>query len=280
MVDTIATALAQAQSLQQVSDSWRLDAELLLIEVLGCRREQLMIHPEKSLTMQQSAQFTALLDRRLQQEPIAYILGRKAFWDFDVAVSPAVLIPRPETEVLVEQALARVAAIADQPLQVADLGTGSGVIALALARSNPHWQVTATDYSEPALAVARANAKALSVHNIDFRQGSWCDALPDIEYDLLVSNPPYVAEGDAHLQADGLPFEPPTALTAGENGLADIRNIIEQSAGSLKKDSWLLFEHGFDQADALRMLLRENGFRDVFTEQDYGKQDRVSGGRR
>ncbi len=278
MADTIASVLEQARSLESVSDSWRLDAELLLTHVLACRRETLLMYPERELSSEQSQRYQELLTRRQQHEPVAYLLGHKEFWDFDLHVTPAVLIPRPETELLVELALSKLAGKQHLALRLADLGTGSGAIALALARSSANWRVHASDISQAALAVAQANAQRLEVSNIEFSLGSWCDALHVSGFDLIVSNPPYVADGDAHLQADGLPFEPAQALTAGADGLDALRQIISSSPARLNTDAWLLLEHGYDQAAAVQELLTAAGFSAVFTAQDLGGQDRVTGG--
>lgn len=273
---SIASALAGAQQLAAVSDSWRLDAELLLADVLGKRREYLVSHGEQELTATSLEQFQQLLARRQQGEPVAYILGRKGFWDFELAVTPAVLIPRPETELLVEAALELAASFSDSTLRMADLGTGSGALAIALARSNPHWQVSAVDASGDALAVARGNAERLDCAGIEFLQGSWCEPLPDSDYAIMVANPPYVAVDDSHLQRDGLAFEPQQALVADQDGLADLAAIITQAPRCLKRDSWLLLEHGFEQRIPVAELLLAAGFVDVGCRQDYAGNDRMS----
>ena len=203
---TIKQALMQANTLQQVSESWKLDAELLLAEAIGQSREYLFTWPNKELTQSQFEKFDTYCGRRLTGEPIAYILGRQAFWDFELLVNPAVLIPRPETELLVETALELLDKSATAV--VLDLGTGSGAIALALAANNRHWTVTAVDSSESALGVAADNAKLLQLSNIEFIQTSWCDGLPIAHFDLIAANPPYVEAGDKHLSEGSLPFEP------------------------------------------------------------------------
>ena len=271
---TIKQALMQANTLQQVSESWKLDAELLLAEAIGQSREYLFTWPNKELTQSQFEKFDTYCGRRLTGEPIAYILGRQAFWDFELLVNPAVLIPRPETELLVETALELLDKSATAV--VLDLGTGSGAIALALAANNRHWTVTAVDSSESALGVAADNAKLLQLSNIEFIQTSWCDGLPVAHFDLIAANPPYVEAGDKHLSEGSLPFEPIAALVAKENGLADIRAIAEQSRHCLKKNSWLLIEHGFQQKQAVEKTLVDTGYANIECVKDLAKLDRLT----
>ena len=271
---TIKQALMQANTLQQVSESWKLDAELLLAEAIGQSREYLFTWPNKELTQSQFEKFDTYCGRRLTGEPIAYILGRQAFWDFELLVNPAVLIPRPETELLVETALELLDKSATAV--VLDLGTGSGAIALALAANNRHWTVTAVDSSESALGVAADNAKLLQLSNIEFIQTSWCDGLPVAHFDLIAANPPYVEAGDKHLSEGSLPFEPIAALVARENGLADIRAIAEQSRHCLKKNSWLLIEHGFQQKQAVEKTLVDTGYANIECVKDLAKLDRLT----
>ncbi|MEZ7831699.1 MAG: peptide chain release factor N(5)-glutamine methyltransferase [Gammaproteobacteria bacterium] len=271
---TIKQALMQANTLQQVSESWKLDAELLLAEAIGQSREYLFTWPNKELTQSQFEKFDTYCGRRLTGEPIAYILGRQAFWDFELLVNPAVLIPRPETELLVETALELLDKSATAV--VLDLGTGSGAIALALAANNRHWTVTAVDSSESALGVAADNAKLLQLSNIEFIQTSWCDGLPIAHFDLIAANPPYVEAGDKHLSEGSLPFEPIAALVARENGLADIRAIAEQSRHCLKKNSWLLIEHGFQQKQAVEKTLVDTGYANIECVKDLAKLDRLT----
>ena len=271
---TIKQALMQANTLQQVSESWKLDAELLLAEAIGQSREYLFTWPNKELTQSQFEKFDTYCGRRLTGEPIAYILGRQAFWDFELLVNPAVLIPRPETELLVETALELLDKSATAV--VLDLGTGSGAIALALAANNRHWTVTAVDSSESALGVAADNAKLLQLSNIEFIQTSWCDGLPIAHFDLIAANPPYVEAGDKHLSEGSLPFEPIAALVARENGLADIRAIAEQSRHCLKKNSWLLIEHGFQQKQAVEKTLVDTGYANIECVKDLAGLDRLT----
>jgi release factor glutamine methyltransferase len=221
--------------------------------------------------------YADLLERRARGEPVAYITGSRGFWSLELEVTPATLIPRPETELLVELALQRLPR--DSACAVADLGTGSGAIALALASERPHCRVTATDASEAALEVARRNAARLGIGNVVFAQGDWMAPLGDDRFGLIVSNPPYIEAGDAHLARGDLRFEPPTALASGNDGLDDIRRIVASAREHLLPGGWLLFEHGWNQGDAARALLDQAGYTDVFTAQDLEQRDRVSGAR-
>jgi release factor glutamine methyltransferase len=251
-----------------------LDAELLIMHVCGLSRSELLTRDRQPLTAEQAAEIDELIARRRQGEPIAYLTGRREFWSLHLTVSPATLVPRPETELLVERALARI------PLEatwsVADLGTGSGAIALAIASERPRCRVVATDISPAALAIARANAARLNLA-VDFRLGDWLAALANETFELLVSNPPYVASGDPHLAA--LRHEPIAALAAGPDGLDAIRAIAAAARASLKPGGWLLLEHGYDQAAAVGALLRERGYDAVRCYVDLAGRDRVSEGR-
>lgn len=256
----------------------RLEAEVLLLYVLGRPRAWLYAHADDSLGVPQREAFAALVARRSAGEPVAYITGTREFWSLDLQVTPATLIPRADTERLVELALERLPL--DRTVEVADLGTGSGAIALAIASERPLARVVATDASGAALAIAEANAKKNHIHNVEFRQGSWLAAVAGRRFDLIVSNPPYVAEEDAHLARGDLRFEPRSALAAGADGLDDIRCIAGAAPAQLRGDGWLLLEHGHEQAAPVRALLVAAGFSDVATWQDLAGLDRVSGGRR
>lgn len=257
----------------------RPEAELLLAEVLGKDRTYLFAWPERVLTPQQERAFRALLHRRLGGEPIAYILGHREFWSLQLQVTPAVLIPRPETELLVELALD--AFPPRRPVAVADLGTGSGAVAAAIAHERPHWSVWATDVSAAALAVAKENFRRCGLDEIETRRGAWCAALPPTKrFDLIVGNPPYVAERDPHLERGDLPREPRSSLAAGPDGLDEIRRIVARAPSHLKVGGLLLLEHGFDQGKRIRALLRQSGFTKVRTRRDLADLDRVSGGYR
>lgn len=253
------------------------DAEILLMHVLGKPRSWLFAHGDDRASADTAATFEALVRRRAAGEPVAYLTGQRGFWRFDLAVTPATLIPRPETELLVELALARLPS--DRALRVADLGTGSGAIALALALERPRAQVVATDASASALAVARANAAALRLANVGFREGDWWGPLSGERFDLVASNPPYIALGDPHLGEGDLRFEPASALSSGTDGLDAIRAIVARAPAHLKAGAWLLLEHGWDQGAAVRALLTRAGFAEAATRRDLEDRDRVTLGR-
>ncbi|MGH8182897.1 MAG: peptide chain release factor N(5)-glutamine methyltransferase [Rhodanobacteraceae bacterium] len=257
-------------------DDARREAALLLRHVLGVSDAWLVAHAGDSVDGPHASAFHQLIERRVHGEPVAYLTGMRGFHALDLHVTPAVLIPRPETELLVDLALQRIPAEAG--CRVADLGTGSGAIALAIAQARPRTQVLATDASESALEVARANAARLGLRNVEFAQGGWCSALGDQRFDLIVSNPPYIAEGDSHLRQGDLRFEPAGALASGRDGLDAIRVIVRDAHTHLREGGWLLFEHGFEQGAATRGLLSAQGYTDVFTAPDLEGRDRVSGG--
>ncbi|CAN7446247.1 peptide chain release factor N(5)-glutamine methyltransferase [Pseudoxanthomonas sp. LjRoot143] len=255
----------------------RHEAEHLLLHVLGRDRAWLFAHGDDPLSEPEASAFGALLARREAGEPLAYLLGRRGFWTLDLQVSPATLIPRPETERLVELALERLPA--DHRLRVADLGTGTGAIALAIASERPQAEVVATDVSEAALQVAQQNARSNEVANVVFRYGSWLAPLARESFDLIASNPPYIADGDPHLGQGDLRFEPPSALSSGADGLDAIREIVATAPSHLLPGGWLLLEHGWEQGEAIRGLLQAAGFIDVATEVDLEQRDRVTLGR-
>lgn len=256
----------------------RVDAELLLLHVLGRARSWLFTHADDALGDADAAAFAALIARREAGEPVAYLTGRRGFWTLDLAVTPATLIPRAETELLVELALARIPI--DAALRVADLGTGSGALALALASERPRAEVIASDASEAALAVARANAERNRIANIAFRHGSWFAPLAGERFDLIVSNPPYIESGDPHLRQGDLRFEPISALAAGADGLDDLRVIACGAPSHLVSGGWLLVEHGAEQGAAVRALFEAAGLAEVQTATDLEQRERVTLGRR
>jgi len=249
----------------------RLDAELLLASVVGKDRTWLMTWGDKLLSSSDLDQFEALVQRRISGEPVAYILGTQAFWDVDLRVTPAVLIPRPETEALVEWAIAL------NPSNIADLGTGSGAIAIAIARELKHAQVAAFDLSDQALEVARQNA-AVFAPRIKLHQGSWLSAYSGHPFDLIVSNPPYIDESDDQVAGNVRAFEPHVALFSDDSGLKDIRTIAQQSRAHLTAGGWLLFEHGLEQGEAVRRILTDLGYTAVETRKDLAGHDRLTGG--
>lgn len=260
-------------------DEPRMEAEMLLIRVLGFSRAWLVAHSDDEIDEAHRAAFDALIARRARGEPVAYLTGTRGFHALELRVTPDVLVPRPETELLVDLALARIPV--DAECRIADLGTGSGAIALAIARARPNARALATDASDRALAVARENARHLGLTNVEFAQGDWCVALAEArDLDLIVSNPPYIAENDPHLRQGDLRFEPHAALASGADGLDAIRSIVRDARAHLRKGGWLLLEHGFEQGAAVRLLLEQSGYREVFTERDLEGRERVSGARK
>lgn len=259
-------------------DEARAEAERLLAHALGVGPTWLYTHRDDSPAPDRVVEFERLLARRLAGEPVAYVLGRRGFWRFDLSVTPATLIPRPETERLVELALERLPE--GEAIRVADLGTGTGAIALAIACERPLAQVVATDASTAALAVARGNAQALGLSRVEFREGDWFAPLADERFDLIASNPPYIAQDDAHLAQGDLRFEPASALASGADGLDDIRRIAAAAPAHLRNGGWLLVEHGRDQGPAVRGIFLDAGFESIETVQDWEQRDRVTLGRR
>jgi len=253
----------------------RLEAELLLAHALGVNRAWFFAHADDTLDAAAADRFDALVDRRATGEPIAYITGARDFWSLTLEVTPATLIPRPESERLVELALERL----PNGGRVVDLGTGSGAIALAIAKERPDATVFAVDASADALAVAHRNAARLGLGRITFMQGDWLAPLAGERFDLIVSNPPYIEADDHHLGEGDLRFEPASALASGVDGLDDIRRIATSSRQHLVEGGWLLVEHGWNQGDAVRGVLEHAGFVSIFTEKDLEQRDRVTGGR-
>ncbi len=250
----------------------RRDAEAVLLHVLGKSSAFLRTWPDFSLSFEQISQYQAAITRLGAGEPLAYVLGEQAFWTLTLQVTPDTLIPRPDTERLVEAALARMTTAQGRVL---DLGTGSGAIALSLASERPAWQIIASDFSAAALVVARSNTLKNSLSNCEFRCGSWFDVVGENEkFDLIVSNPPYIDPDDTHLAA--LTHEPITALTAQQQGLADLRQIVAGAGRHLLDAGWLLVEHGYDQGLIVRELFTQAGFVQVDTLRDYGGNERVT----
>lgn len=272
-MSTLADALSAATRLTD-SDSPRLDAELLLAHALGRDRSYLRAHPDAELGPSQAAEFERLMAARARGEPVAYLTGKREFWSLELRVTPATLIPRPETELLVEQALALIPP--GTASEMLDLGTGSGAIALALAKERPRCRVTAVDISRDALEIARGNAAALGLSNLQFLHGDWFEPLRGRRFRVIVSNPPYVAASDPHLGKGDLRFEPSQALSSGADGLRDIRSIVGDAMHHLEAGGHLLLEHGHEQAIAVRVLLREAGFMDARSIRDLSGHERIS----
>jgi release factor glutamine methyltransferase len=268
---TISQALTSA-----CRDIDRVDAYMLLQYVLDATQAHLLTHPDQMLTGQQLEEFQCLVKRRIDGAPIAYLIGERDFYDLTFKVNEAVLIPRPETELLVDLAVQLIPL--DRSCRVLDLGTGSGAIAITIAKHRPQSQVTAVDLSPAAIAVAQWNAQNLQIHNLRFVTGSWFDELSEERFDLIVSNPPYVAHGDPHLQQGDLRFEPQLALSAGDDGLSCINHIIDNAPDHLTGNGWLLLEHGYDQASACRQLLQNKDFSNICSRPDLAGIMRVSGG--
>jgi len=274
---TIRMLLAQAAELL-ATDSPRLDAELLLAGALEKNRSYLFAWPEAIPPAAIQERFRDLLARRAAGEPVAYLLGQREFWSLSLSVTPATLIPRPETETLVALALQRIPVNADAC--IADLGTGSGAIALAIARERPCCRIIATDISQAALAVAAANAERLGLCNVQFIAGDWCAALPDMPFDLIVSNPPYIAEDDIHLTRGDVRFEPRDALASGPHGMDALQHIARCASKRLRPHGWLLLEHGYDQGQPAARLLQACVYEEVQDYPDDAGHGRVVVGRR
>lgn len=254
------------------SDTPRLDAELLLTHVSGLSRSGFRAFPEREVDARLATQFEDLVVQRAQGMPVAYLLGHQEFWSLPLNVSSSTLIPRPDTECLVEQAL--VLPLPDSA-RVIDLGTGTGAIALALASERPGWVISACDLMEEAVALAQANACQLQLP-VEVVQSHWFSGLLAASFDLIVSNPPYVASKDHHLDEGDVRFEPASALISGPDGLDDIRLIVDEAPSWLNSEGWLLLEHGFDQAEAVQELLIARGFALVESRKDYGGNDRMT----
>jgi release factor glutamine methyltransferase len=258
-------------------ESARADAELLLGFVLGCDRTWLMVHGDAVCAVADVSRFDELLARRAAGEPVAYLVGRRGFWNLELAVAPGVLIPRPETELLVEFALARLAA--GREARVLDLGTGSGAIALAVAHARPHAMVHAIDASAAALAIARDNGARLGIDNVRWTQGHWYAPCGGQRFGLVLSNPPYIADDDPHLREGDLRFEPPDALASGIDGLDAIREIVSGAPAHLVADGWIAIEHGYQQGAAVRALMAQAGLVGVDALRDLAGHERVAIGR-
>lgn len=308
----IAHALASAQAvLANVSNSGeaKLDAQLLLQHTLNVNRAWLIAHENENLAPEKLAEFNSLIERRAKGEPIAYILGEREFYGLNFMVTPDTLIPRADTETLVEIALAKIAVdkvitntsfrsmsessvfqadnykTLDSDIRrndrvtVLDLGTGSGAIALAIAKHRPQAQVIAVDASQAALAVAQRNSEHLQISNVQFLLSDWFSALEQVRFDVIVSNPPYIEQDDTHLTQGDLRFEPISALASGQDGLDDIRTIIDDCLVHLKPQGWLMLEHGYNQAQAVADLMAQIGLLNVETIKDFGGNDRVTIGK-
>lgn len=276
MIDTALRQLAEAFS--ACSDSPRLDAEVLLCHVLAQPRSYLYTWPERELQAHQQQTLLSLAARRQAGEPVAYLTEQREFWSLTLQVGPATLIPRPETELLVEAALMRIPA--DAAHEIADLGTGSGAIALAIASERPLCRITAVERCPKALAIAKQNAARLGLDNICCVAGNWYEPLTGQRFSLILSNPPYIRDDDPHLEQGDVRHEPRTALASGKDGLDDIREIISHAPDYLEPHGWLMLEHGYDQAESVCALLRDAGFTHVMSLPDLQGHGRVAIGQR
>lgn len=269
--------LAEAVSLLEAhSDSALLDAELLLCLVLDKQRSYLRAWPDKAIDPEHVKRFRLLIQKRQQGAPIAYITGVREFWSRDFTVSPAVLIPRPDTELLVELGLTLIPT--DKPVKIIDLGTGSGIIAITLAAERPHAHISATDTSLPALDIARRNAQRHNINNIAFYQSNWLADIAETGFHLIISNPPYIDEDDCHLQQGDVRFEPISALCAAEQGLSDIKTIADTARKHLESGGHLLIEHGYDQQQQVQRIFKDFHYENVQTHHDLSGQPRVTYG--
>lgn len=276
LATTVATLLRAACTRLSGQEARR-EAELLLEHVLGVDRAWLFAHASHVLEADAAARFASLVERRVTGEPLAYLIGHTGFWNLELRVTPATLIPRPETELLVEIALEQLPL--GVPLRIADLGTGSGAIALALASERPEASVVATDAGAEALAVAQDNARRNGLTNVEFREGDWFQPLHGQRFHLIASNPPYVADADPHLSQGDLRYEPALALSCGTDGLNAIRHIAAHAPAHLEAGACLLIEHGYLQGETVRELLRVAGFIDIQTRRDLEQRERVTLGR-
>ncbi|MDH5360662.1 MAG: peptide chain release factor N(5)-glutamine methyltransferase [Gammaproteobacteria bacterium] len=272
----IATTLKQAKQRLAAGDSPALDAEVLLAHVLGKRRIHLLTWPEQPLTQEQERDYFQLIEQRYLGTPVAHLTGQAEFWSLPLNVNPHTLIPRPETELLVETTLSLLPA--DARWEIVDLGTGSGAIALALASERSDCTIHAVERSADALEIARHNAAALKLE-IQFHPGSWFEPLTGMQFDLIVSNPPYIPLQDPHLDQGDVRFEPDSALSSGSDGLDDIRHIIHAARQHLRPGGWLLLEHGYDQGDAVAKLFLNEGYKEVDTIRDLAGHPRIGLGR-
>jgi release factor glutamine methyltransferase len=275
---TISNALSLAAKQFSQSPTPRLDAEVLLAHALNVARSYLHAWPERALSADEEQAYYALVERKRRGEPIAYITGSREFWSRDFIVSKDTLIPRPETEVLVEKILEKFQTHTGV-LSVADLGTGCGAIALTIALEKPLWQVAATELSDTAMAVAKSNAERHHVKNVSFYLGDWCAALPRLRFDAIMANPPYIAKGDSELNQDVIEFEPHAAIFADEAGLKALRQIVFQAKNHLKSGGYLMVEQGYSQAQAVREIFLNAGYTEIEMHKDFSGQDRMTAAR-
>ena len=278
---TIASCIRMANQLAKVSDSPRLDVEILLAHVLQKDRTFLFTWPESALTVEQEDNFIALFDRRLRGEPVAHIIGQREFWSLPLFVNNTTLIPRPDTELVVETVLNLFASdMHNQPRHVLDLGTGTGAIVLALAHEKKYWHCVGVDNQPEAVLLAQKNCQHLHIQNVEIRQSDWFSAIEETDFDVIVSNPPYIAADDPHLQQGDVRFEPVSALVADNQGLRDIENIVQQARHYMRPNGWLLIEHGYQQGQTVRQLFEQSGYVAITTLRDLSDNERVTMGKK
>ena len=275
---TIQSALAHGKACLVDDPEAVRAAEILLQHILAVPRSYLYAHTEQALSDEQSSSYQAMIQQRLQGMPIAYLIGHRSFWTLDLKVNSDTLIPRPETELLVEQILA--ATDSKRAYSVLDLGTGSGAIAIALASERPHWQITACDQSKAALQIAQQNAQQFQITTIQFIHSDWFQAFSEQQFDIIVANPPYLTSSDPHLYQGDLRFEPLSALASGKDGLDDLRIIIQNSCNHLNEHGLLIVEHGYDQGIAVLELFTQSAFRNIQSAKDWQGHLRTCSGRK
>lgn len=272
---TIASCIKRASELAVVSESPRLDIEIMLAHILQKTRTWLFTWPEKQLTPEQADLFTAALARRLTGEPVAHIIGQREFWSLPLCVNNTTLIPRPDTELLVETVL-QLYESDTASRQILDLGTGTGAIALAVASEKSHWHCVGVDKEVNAVALAEKNRVHLGFANVEIKHSDWFSAVDKKLFDVIVSNPPYIDPADPHLHQGDVRFEPLSALVADHHGLADIEYIAAHARDYLLRDGWLVVEHGYNQGPAVQTMFHQYGYREVNTLRDFGGNDRVT----
>ncbi|NOU52527.1 peptide chain release factor N(5)-glutamine methyltransferase [Pseudoalteromonas sp. JBTF-M23] len=271
---TVAQAIAWAtQLLKDTSDSPKLDSEVLLLHVINKPKSYLFAWPDSELSDEQQVEYCKLIKRRQVGEPVAHIIGEREFWSLPLEVNPSTLIPRPDTETLVEYALDLAL---PEHAEVLDLGTGTGAIALALASEKPQWHITALDFSVDAVALAKRNQLKLGFENVHIEQSNWYSAVGDCKFDLIVSNPPYIEQDDQHLSQGDVRFEPLSALVADDAGMADIKVIISQGRKHLNQGGYVLIEHGYQQATKLQQYFAQMSYSNILTIKDMAGCDRVT----
>ncbi len=270
----IVEALKNAQQQLNLFDSAKLDAEILLCSVLNCERPYVYAHPEQELSNKEIGSFNKLIPLRAEGQPVAHLINHKEFWSLSLHITKDTLIPRPETEFLVEKVLNIIPS--DLNKKILDMGTGSGAIAIAIASERPLANLTATDNSDAAIKVAKQNADTHKIENIKFIKADWFENENIKTYDLIVSNPPYIENNDPHLKQGDVRYEPISALASGKDGLDDLRIIIRESKNHLSQQGWLLVEHGYNQGEAVKQLFIENGYVSLSTLKDYSGNDRIS----